>query len=132
MNSNLLQGLLGIATAAPAGKTAKASNPASGAEFGSVFRQALERSSSADIRLTAHAEKRIQERSIPFDQNVRKTLGEAMDELGRKGAKDSLVLTNEGAFVVNVPTRTLVTAMGIREMNDRIVTQIDSVSVKTR
>lgn len=58
------------------------------------------------------------------------SLDEAFNELSAKGAKNSLVLTNEGAFVVNVPNRTLVTAIGLEEMRSGIVTNIDSVNMK--
>ena len=58
------------------------------------------------------------------------SLNRAFSELEAKGARDSLVITREGAFVVNVPSRTLVTAMGIDEMRNGMVTNIDSVSMK--
>ena len=58
------------------------------------------------------------------------SLNRAFAELETKGARDSLVITREGAFVVNVPSRTLVTAMGIDEMRNGMVTNIDSVSMK--
>ena len=65
-----------------------------------------------------------------MDSDLKSSLSEAFNELEAKGAKDSLVLTKEGAFVVNVPSRTLITAMGFNEMRDNIVTNIDSVNLK--
>jgi flagellar operon protein len=58
------------------------------------------------------------------------SLVNAVDKLSARGAKDSLVITDEGAFLINVPSRTMVTAMGKDEMRDGIVTNIDSVSMK--
>jgi flagellar operon protein len=81
--------------------------------------------------LSAHAEKRLAERRIPFGDDVRNLLDTAMTELQAKGARDALILTDQGAFVVNVPTRTLVTAMNQDDLSGRIVTQIDSISIKT-
>ncbi len=103
-----------------------------GSGFDLALREALTRSpgSKGGLNVTAHAEKRLQERQIPFDTETKRLLGEALDELSAKGARDSLVLTESGAFVVNVPTRTLVTAMDPADLRDRIVTQIDSVSIK--
>ncbi len=72
---------------------------------------------------------------LSFESLFRQTLEkESTNEPFRvssaKGAKNSLVLTNEGAFVVNVPNRTLVTAIGLEEMRSGIVTNIDSVNMK--
>lgn len=103
-----------------------------GNAFDLALREALSRSSGTggDLTVTAHAEKRLQERGIRFDPETKQLLGQALDELQAKGARDSLVLTGNAAFVVNVPTRTLVTAMDPADLRDRIVTQIDSVSIK--
>ena len=100
------------------------------AKFGPLFQQALQKQADGPLKISAHAEKRLQERNIDLDPKLMMVLNNALDELKGKGARDSLVVTGDGAFVVNVPTRTLVTAMDVREMRDRIVTQIDSVSLK--
>lgn len=101
--------------------------------FGRVLQQVLQRPSvTQGLTVSQHAEKRLQERGIPFGAETRTLLAGTIDELRAKGARDSLVITNDGAFLVNVPSRTLVTAMDISEMQDRIITQIDSVSIKTR
>lgn len=87
-------------------------------------------SNNEEFHISSHAQKRLAERNITMDSNLKNSLSEAFSELEAKGAKDSLVLTREGAFVVNVPSRTLVTAMGINEMRNGIVTNIDSVNMK--
>lgn len=87
-------------------------------------------SDNEEFHISSHAQRRLAERNINMDSNLKSSLSEAFSELEAKGAKDSLVLTKEGAFVVNVPSRTLVTAMGINEMRDGIVTNIDSVNMK--
>ncbi len=87
-------------------------------------------SNNEEFHISSHAQRRLAERNINMDSNLKSSLSEAFSELEAKGAKDSLVLTKEGAFVVNVPSRTLVTAMGINEMRDGIVTNIDSVNMK--
>lgn len=87
-------------------------------------------SSNEEFHISSHAQKRLNERNITMDSNLKSSLSEAFSELEAKGARDSLVLTNQGAFVVNVPSRTLVTAMGYNEMRNNIVTNIDSVNMK--
>ncbi len=98
--------------------------------FDALFHQAIKVPEGDRIRISAHAQKRLDERHITLDTKLENSLKEAFSELEAKGAKDSLVLTRQGAFVVNVPSRTLVTAMGIEEMRDGIVTNIDSVNMK--
>ncbi|MDD3146415.1 MAG: hypothetical protein PHD82_03855 [Candidatus Riflebacteria bacterium] len=98
--------------------------------FDSLFLQTIKAPENNQFRISAHAQKRLSERNISMDSALENSLNKAFSELEAKGAKDSLVLTREGAFVVNVPSRTLVTAMGIDEMRNGIVTNIDSVNMK--
>lgn len=104
--------------------------PAAGADFRSLLTQNLQGASSGELNVSSHAEKRLMERHIPMDGKTKGLLMEALQELQAKGARDSLVITQDAAFLLNVPTRTLVTAMDLREAQERIITQIDSVSLK--
>jgi flagellar operon protein len=98
--------------------------------FESLFQNAMEPKKDEELRISSHAQKRLTERSIDMGAELKSSLKDALNELEAKGAKNSLVITNEGAFVMNVPNRTLVTAMGFEEMRDGIVTNIDSVNMK--
>ncbi|OIP27309.1 hypothetical protein AUK22_05730 [bacterium CG2_30_54_10] len=98
--------------------------------FAKVLQQALQRAGPESLNVSQHAEKRLQERRIPFGPETKAQLAKCIEELRSKGARDSLVITKDAAFVVNVPSRTLVTAMDLGEMQYRIITKIDSVSVK--
>ena len=55
----------------------------------------------------------------------------AIDKAAAKGAKDSLILFKDMAFIVNVKNRTIVTAMDSSSMQDNVFTQIDSAVVIT-
>lgn len=118
--------LTGIQTAKPSAAATRQSLTS----FDSLFQQAIQAPENSQFRISAHAQKRLSERNITMDAGLENSLKRAFTELEAKGARDSLVLTREGAFVVNVPSRTLVTAMGIDEMRDGIVTNIDSVNMK--
>jgi flagellar operon protein len=78
------------------------------------------------IKLSAHAEKRIAQRDISLSRPERHDLAHALRKLDAKGAQDALLLRPDAAFVVNVPERTVVTAINQSELEDRIFTQIDS------
>ena len=56
-------------------------------------------------------------------------LKKAVDEAENKGAKDIVVISNKGAFIVNVPNRTVVTGISENEMKENIFTNIDSAVV---
>ncbi len=49
-----------------------------------------------------------------------------MDLLASKGAHNALLLRADAAFVVNVPHRTVITAISGQELQQRVFTQIDS------
>ena len=112
------------------GYSSPKTNNQKGVSFEELLNGVLNDSSNEEFHISSHAQKRLNERNITMDSDLKSSLSEAFNELEAKGAKDSLVLTREGAFVVNVPSRTLITAMGLNEMRDNIVTNIDSVNLK--
>lgn len=112
------------------GYSSQKTNNQKAVSFQELLNGVLNDSSNEEFHISSHAQKRLNERNITMDSDLKSSLSEAFNELEAKGAKDSLVLTREGAFVVNVPSRTLITAMGLNEMRDNIVTNIDSVNLK--
>lgn len=79
-----------------------------------------------DIELSGHAKRRIAQRNISLDATQRQELSDAMDQLDDKGARDAAILREDAAFVVNVPNRTVVTALDQAETKQRVFTKIDS------
>jgi flagellar operon protein len=78
------------------------------------------------VKLSAHAEQRIAQRDISLTLPERQDLSHALDKLTEKGSNDALLLRSDAAFVVNVPNRTIVTAINQSDLEERIFTQIDS------
>lgn len=79
-----------------------------------------------EILFSKHAEKRLQSRQIELSEIDKSKLEGAMNSLEKKGAKDSLVLMGELAFIVNVPSKTVVTALSKEQMKEQVFTNIDS------
>lgn len=99
--------------------------------FSDLFSQAIKLvSPQPQIKISAHAQKRLDERNITMTADLKSSLNSALNELSAKGARDSLVITREAAFLLNVPNRTMITVMRPDEMRNGIVTNIDSVSMK--
>lgn len=91
----------------------------SGSSFDEVLNQ-------AKVQFSKHAEKRLNSRAIELSSNQKVQLESAIGSLEKKGAKDSLILMNELAFVVNVPSKTVVTALTKDQMKEQVFTNIDS------
>jgi len=100
---------------------ASSTKPAAGPSFADTLANAQ------DIRFSNHAQKRLESRSITLtDSNVSR-LSDAIDKAEKRGGKSSLVLMDDMAFIVNVPDRTVVTAMNSNSRGEGVFTQIDSV-----
>lgn len=81
------------------------------------------------VRLSHHAELRLQQRGIKLEADQMAKIESAIDKAASKGAKDSLILFRDMAFIVNVKNRTIVTAMEGSSMKDNVFTQIDSAII---
>ncbi len=85
-----------------------------------------EQSAPAPLRFSRHANARLDSRGIALDAPQLERLGNAVDQLDKRGAKESLVVMDDHAFIVGVPKRTVITAMSRTEAVGNIFTQIDS------
>lgn len=81
------------------------------------------------VTFSRHAQNRLQSRGIELDESDLEDLSKAVDQLQRKGARESLVLLGDNAFIVGVPDRKVVTAMSRQEAVGNIFTNIDSTVV---
>ena len=100
--------------------------PAGGGTFAEELRRVREARTSGGVKVSGHAQQRIQQREIAFTEADQRAIAEAVQRLDAKGARDALLLRADAAFVVNVPNRTIVTAIEAGEMDERIFTGIDS------
>ncbi|MEC7947487.1 MAG: TIGR02530 family flagellar biosynthesis protein [Myxococcota bacterium] len=83
----------------------------------------------ADVRFSRHASARLESRGIELSQVEIGEISSAVDRLHQKGARESLLLMGDHAFVVGVPRRTVITAMTRQEAVGSIFTNIDSTLV---
>lgn len=78
------------------------------------------------LTFSQHAQNRLSERGIDLSPEHIERLEQGLSKAESKGAKESLMLMEELAFVVSVKNRTVITAMETAGMSDQIVTNIDS------
>jgi len=101
----------------------------SNANFQSLFEQKLQSAQKQDLKFSMHAKQRLTNRGIELNPNMLNQLNEAVEKVAKKGSKDSLILLDQLAFVVNVPNRTVITAVDENSMKEHIFTNIDSTII---
>ena len=84
---------------------------------------------SSELKFSKHAANRLNDRNILLtdSQNVR--LENGVKQASEKGITESLVLVDSLAFIVNVPNRTVVTALDQTETDSNIFTNIDGAVI---
>jgi flagellar operon protein len=92
------------------------------APFKSIFQEELDK-----VKFSNHALKRLESRNINLSDIDLNKIQDAVEKAGQKGAKDSLVMMKDTAFIINIPNKTVVTAMPLDNSEDNIFTNIDSV-----
>jgi flagellar operon protein len=82
-----------------------------------------------ELKFSKHAQDRLTSRNIQLTGDDLSTLGRAVTKAGEKGSQDSLVLLRNMAFIVSVRNRTVVTTMDASQMQENVVTNIDSAVI---
>ncbi|PIC71806.1 flagellar protein [Sporosarcina sp. P16b] len=77
------------------------------------------------LKISKHANDRLQERGIQMTDAEWAHISEKVDEAKRKGIRDSLVLTDQAALIVSAKNSTVITAMNRMEAKDQLFTNID-------
>lgn len=94
--------------------------------FDSIFRKEVD-----NLKFSNHASKRIESRELQLSSNDMTKLQDAVNKAESKGSKDSLVMMDNRAFIVNIPNKTVITAVDVEQSNENIFTNIDSVVFAT-
>lgn len=88
------------------------------------FEQALQ-----GTQLSRHAQKRVDSRDLNLDPARMSRLDSAINAAAAKGARNSVVMLDDLAVVVDINQRTVVTAMNAQEGKEKVFTNIDSVVI---
>ena len=98
-------------------------------DFDSSFKDIFE-GELKKLKFSNHATKRLEDRNIQLSETELSRIQQAVDKAEMKGSKDSLVMMDDKAFIVNVPNKTVITAMQVGGGDD-VFTNIDSVVFTT-
>ncbi len=95
-----------------------------GNQFASMMQERIHQTEG--VQFSKHAENRIRQRGIDMSEDVMANLNQAVEKARAKGARDTVIIGSEGAFIVNVPNNIVVTTISEQEMKNNIFTNIDS------
>jgi len=81
------------------------------------------------LTFSKHAQLRISERQMDLSPEQLAKIDSAVRKADQKGVKDTLILMDQMAFIVNVPSTTVVTAMSGEDLKDNVFTKIDGTVI---
>jgi len=94
-----------------------------------AFSQILSTKLESEVKFSSHASTRLKSRNIEITPEIMGKLEKAVSGAANKGAKDSLILMKDLAFIVNIPNRTVITAMDGESLKENVFTNIDSAVI---
>lgn len=93
------------------------------------FASTLEQVKSVDIKFSKHAQVRMKERNLVLDKSEMVKLTDAIEKAEKKGVKDALIIMKNQAFIANIKSNTIVTAVSKDNLNGNIFTNIDGTVI---
>ena len=99
-----------------------------GLSFEEIWKQKTEEV-SGELHFSKHASNRLADRNLTLSEEQLNRLSEGARKAGEKGIKESLVMVDQLAFIVNVPNNTVITAMDQSQAKDNIFTNIDGAVI---
>ena len=97
--------------------------------FKEILEQTAEKAEVVELKFSKHAANRLADRKIELTDSQLERLSEGTAKAGEKGIKESLVLMDELAFIVNIPNHTVITAMSQTETDENVYTNIDGAVI---
>ena len=107
-------------------QTAKAKE-SDNTSFKEMFSKEL--ASSHNIAFSRHAHERMHSRGLELSDEKLNSIAGAIDKADAKGSRETLVLSDDAAFVVSVPNRTVITVFDRENLREGVVTAIDSAVI---
>lgn len=97
---------------------------------GFSFQEVLQKTNNnEELKFSKHASNRLNDRNIELTSDQLERLQDGTKKAMLKGIKDSLVMVDEFAFIVNTKSNTVITAMDQTETKDNIFTNIDGAVI---
>lgn len=85
--------------------------------------------SEKKLKFSAHAQKRMESRNITINSDEMKKIEESVAKLRDKGCQDSVILSQDRAYVISIKNNTVVTVVDEGSLKDSVFTNIDSMTL---
>jgi len=109
------------------GKAVETTATAEQPSFKEMFSKEL--AGARDVSFSKHAHARLFSRGIELSEEKLNEVADAIDKAESKGSRETLILDDNTAYVVSVPSRTVVTVFDRENLRDGVVTSIDSAVI---
>ena len=113
----------------PIGKPAIPKQTSTGVKttFNQVLQEELKK--GEELKFSRHAQERLDLRKIQLTTRHLERLNEAVQKAQAKGARESLILIDDLAFVVSIKNKTVITAVDGDSRKENVFTNIDSAVI---
>ena len=81
----------------------------------------------SELKFSRHASERLASRNIDLTGEQKGRLEDAVVKASAKGIRESLVMVDNMAFIVNIPNNTVITA--VNDMEEAVFTNIDGAVI---
>ncbi len=95
--------------------------------FGDILKSKQAVEENGTLRFSKHANQRLASRNIDLSSAQLARLENGTNKAREKGIKESLVMVDDLAFIVNVPSKTVVTA--VNDADEGVFTNIDGAVI---
>jgi flagellar operon protein len=95
--------------------------------FDAVLQTSVDR--GLGLKFSAHAKERLALRNINLSEEDMARITDAVNKAAAKGARQSLLVMDQLAFIVSVTNRTVITALDGGSMKENVFTNIDSAVI---
>ena len=102
---------------------------ASEVSFEDILKRRQSVNDTSALKFSKHASMRLQSRNIELSTEQKERLETGAEKAEAKGMKESLVIVDSYSFIVNVPNKTVVTAMDHTESGENVYTNIDGAVI---
>ena len=111
------------------GKVNQSQETSKSNSFQDALLEAMDSSRETTLKFSKHATSRLADRNIELTKEQMDRLTEGTNKAGSKGIRDSLVMVDHLAFIVNIPKNTVITAMDQSQADENIFTNIDGAVI---
>ncbi len=94
-----------------------------GNNFADILKSKIE---PTGLKFSAHASRRLIDRGINLSENDVEKLNSAVEKISTKGSTDSLIVMDNVSYLVNIPNKTVITAIDGQSSKENVFTNIDS------